>query len=257
MEFGPRMPLPPLTTTRSAPASRKRVRLALGGKLDAKSYHDRHAPPFPDLDDVHGHEGLRIVLQAVPHGKGRDASCLPFHIGQAHEQGRIVGDGRFVFGPRSGLHEFHACKRKDTVVEEPVGRLEEALHLRPRRVGQRLHAVLVQTRERRSSTDEHRRECAGRDQGILRAHDIGYAPSRRHVQFPHVHEVPVGLGHGLQDLRRHARTPRARQMLVGADMGPNSEQTGVDVVLQVGRKGLGVRRFATRPATRIYTSATR
>ena len=78
-----------------------------------------------------------------------------------------------------------------------MGRLEEALHLRPRRVGQLHHAILVQTRERRGRTDEHRRECAGRDQGILRAHDIGYAASRRRVQLPHVHEVAVGLGHGL------------------------------------------------------------
>ena len=42
---------------------------------------------------------------------------------------------------------------------------------------------------------------------------------------------------------------------MGADMGPNPEQAGVDVILQVGRQGLGVRRIATRAATRVYTSA--
>ena len=87
--------------------------------------------------------------------------------------------------------------------------------------------------------EDHRGEPARGDESGLGTEKLRDLSARGFAQLLDVDEETVCLDESVHDLVRHAGAGEAGDVLVRPDVRPHPEKAGIDVVLELGRDGLG------------------
>ena len=181
--WGPRMCLPPLNETRSAPIPTMARRLPAGRHRDRRVDDDRHVVAVSDPDQVVQGQAFHRLVGEVEHRAG----ALADGFAELVRERPLVGEPDLDDG-RSG-------ETQRMVVVVPVAPEHDDLVRHAGRIGEAVHLRRVEARDRRRGSHRQAGRGAGRDVARFGARHLGDDVARGVLEVLHPHEIRGCLGH--------------------------------------------------------------